>query len=75
MERPRADGVGQRIARADVMLGGSDVPLILQRPDIIQASTDAGWLDRQADLHLARGQHLIAERLAWRAEALRAGMA
>lgn len=74
MRRPRAPGAGD--AGAWIFSLGSETPIApTARPLNEDRKRSAAILDRCADLHLARGQHLIAERLAWRAEALRESLA
>jgi hypothetical protein len=41
------------------------------KPSSVQNSAHAAMLDRLADAELQHGHHLAAERLAWRAAALR----
>ncbi|MBN8872841.1 MAG: hypothetical protein J0H67_08400 [Rhodospirillales bacterium] len=74
MKNPRTPGIGISGARTS-SLGGERFELLrdsgFRGNDFL--ARRAAELDREADLQLAHGRHLAAERLAWQAEDLRAG--
>lgn len=73
MNNPRTPGTG--ITGASVSLASDDNSLLHEPGSHCneQVVRRAATLDRIADFELAFGRHRAAERLAWRAEAMRAG--
>lgn len=74
MQTPRAPEIG--IARGSTgSLGGEDVRSVAETGFSCNQyrARDAATLDRLADVELSHGHHAAAERLAWKAEDLRAG--
>lgn len=72
MRSPRTPGAGITGAATNSL--GSGVEQLIPDP-VSRRKQFAAALDREADHLLALGRHIVAERLAFRAADIRAGMA